>query len=151
MEQVWKDKTCANNKYDPRRNNCKKRAERHENEHRNKETLCCFQYNKFMKGIDSADQYLSFYSVLRKTVKWSKKVVLYLLNCALFNAFFMYRTLNTNKKVKYKNFLLEVGRSWISEVQNQSEFSSDELQLPGKQTTPRGPKQDLPGRLSSDF
>jgi len=31
------------------------------------------QYNKFIKGIDRADQYLSFYSVLRKTVKWSKK------------------------------------------------------------------------------
>ena len=46
------------------------------------------QYNKFMKGIDSADQYLSFYSVLKKTVKCSKKVVLYLLNCVHFNAFF---------------------------------------------------------------
>ena len=68
------------------------------------------QYNKFKKGIDRADQYLTFYSVLRKTVKWLKKVVLYLLNCALFNAFFVYRTLNT-KKVKYKNFLHEVGRS----------------------------------------
>ena len=43
-----------------------------------------------------------------------EKVVLYLLNCALFNAFCEYRTLNTNKKVKYKNFLHEVGRSWIS-------------------------------------
>jgi len=28
------------------------------------------QHNKFMKGIDRADQYLSFYSVLRTTVKW---------------------------------------------------------------------------------
>jgi len=47
------------------------------------------QYNKFMKGTD---KYLSFCSVLRKTVKWSKKVVLYLLNCVLSNAFFVYRT-----------------------------------------------------------
>jgi len=31
---------------------------------------------------------------------------------------FVYRTLSTNKKVKYKNFLHEVGRSWVSEVQN---------------------------------
>jgi len=46
------------------------------------------QYNKFMKGVDRADQFLSIYSVLRKTIKWSKKVVLYLLNCMLFNAFF---------------------------------------------------------------
>ena len=80
-----------------------------------------------------------------------KKVVLYLLNCALFNAFFVYRTLNTNKKVKYKNFLHEVGSSWISEVQNQSEFNSGDLQMPEKQTKPRGPKQDPPSRVSSDF
>ena len=78
-------------------------------------------------------------------------MVLYLLNCALFNTFFVYGTLNTNKKVKYKNFLHKVGRSWISEDQNRSESNSDDLQLPEKQTTPRGPKQDLPGRLSSDF
>jgi len=53
-----------------------------------------------MKSIDRADQYLSYYSVLRKTVKWSKKVVRYLLNCAFFNAFFVYRTLNTKIKSK---------------------------------------------------
>ena len=57
----------------------------------------------------------------------------------------MYRTLNTNK-VKYKKFLHEVGRPWISEVQNQSESSSDNFQLPQKD-----PKQNLPRRLSSDF
>jgi hypothetical protein len=44
------------------------------------------QYNQFMKGTDRSDQYLSYYSVLRKTVKPSKKVVLYLLNCAFFSA-----------------------------------------------------------------
>jgi len=109
------------------------------------------RYNKFIKGVDRADPYLSFDSVLRKTVKWSKKVVMYLLNCALFKAFFVYRTLNTNKKVKYKNFLHVVGRSWISEVQNRSESNSDDLQMPEKQTPPRGPKQDPPGRLSGDF
>ena len=78
-------------------------------------------------------------------------MVLYLLNCALFNAFFAYRTRNTNKKVKYKNVLHEVGRSWMLEVQNRSESNSDDLQLPEKQTTPRGPKQNPPGRLSGDF
>ena len=87
-------------------------------------------YNKFMNSIDRTDQYLSYYSVLRKTVKWSKKVVLYLLNCALFNAFFVYRTRNTKKKIKYRSFLHEVGRSWISKVQNTTEPSSDELQRP---------------------
>jgi len=83
-----------------------------------KKPYAVFQYNKFIKGRDRADQYISYYSFLRKTVKWSKKVVLYLLNCALFS---VYRTLNTNRKVKCKNFLHEVGRSRISEVQNRSE------------------------------
>jgi len=98
-----------------------------------------------------ADQCLSYYSVLRKTVKWSKKVVLYLLSCAIFNSFFVYRTLSTNKKVESKNFQHQVGRSWISEVQNRSKSSSDDLQLPEKPTTPRGPKQDPPGRLTGDL
>ena len=43
-----------------------------------KKPYAAVQYSKFMKGIDRADQYLSYYSVLRKTVKRSKKVVLYL-------------------------------------------------------------------------
>jgi len=85
-----------------------------------KKPYAVVQYCKFIKGIDRADQYLTYYSVLKNTVKWPKKVVLYLLNCVLFSAFFVYRTLNTNK-VKYKNFLHELGRSWISEVQNRSE------------------------------
>jgi hypothetical protein len=53
-----------------------------------------------------------------------EKVVLYLLNYALLNALFVYSTLNTNKKVKYKNFLQEVGRSWKSEVQNRNEANN---------------------------
>jgi len=56
------------------------------------------QYNKFIKGVDRADQYLSFYSFLRKTVKWSKKVVLYLLNCSLQNIFCMQDTKYPQKK-----------------------------------------------------
>ena len=63
----------------------------------------------------------------------------------------MYRTLNRNKKVKYENFLHEVRRSWISEVQNRSESNTDDLQLPEKQTTPSGPKQNPKGKLSGDF
>jgi hypothetical protein len=79
-----------------------------------------------------------------------EKVVLYLLNCALFNAFFEYRTV-TNKNVRYKNFLHEVARSWISEVQIPAKSNSDDHQMPKKQTTPTGPKLDPPGRLSGDF
>jgi hypothetical protein len=30
------------------------------------------QYNKFIKDVDRAVQYLDCYSVVKKTVKWSK-------------------------------------------------------------------------------
>jgi hypothetical protein len=56
------------------------------------------QYNKFMESIGRTDQCLSFYSFLRKTVKWLKKVVLYLLSTALFSAFFCVQ--NTKYKQK---------------------------------------------------
>jgi hypothetical protein len=35
-----------------------------------KQPYAVFQYSIFMKGIDRADQYLSYYSVLRRTVQW---------------------------------------------------------------------------------
>jgi hypothetical protein len=34
-----------------------------------KKSFAVFQCSKFMKGIARADKYLSYYSVLRKTVK----------------------------------------------------------------------------------
>jgi hypothetical protein len=51
----------------------------------------------------------------------------------------------------YKNFMQEVAISQISEIHNPNKLSSDAWQLPQKKTTPRGPKQDSPGRLSRDF
>jgi hypothetical protein len=89
------------------------------------------QYNKFINCVDRADQYLIFYSVLRKTVKWLTNFLLYLLNCVLFNTFFVC-TKHWIQKI-LKNFLYEVGRFYVSEVRNRSESSSDDLQLPDKQ------------------
>jgi hypothetical protein len=46
-----------------------------------------------MKDIDWADQYLSYYSILRKTVKWlNVSTKLYTLQ-----DIFVYKTLNINK------------------------------------------------------
>lgn len=63
--------------------------------------ICITEYNKYMKGVDRADQFLSYYPILRKSMKWTKKVVLYLINCGLFNAFRVYNELNPTKKIKY--------------------------------------------------
>ena len=114
---------------------------------------CIVEYNKYMKGVDRADQYLSYYSFVRKTVKWSKKVVLYLLNCALFNAFLIYKSQNQGKKIKYKNFLHEAARGWITEQRESEESDNYEIEPASRRVvpTPRGPVSDPPGRLSGDL
>ena len=50
-------------------------------------------YNNFMCGVDRMDQLMSYYSPLRKTLKWYRKVVLQHLDMAMVNAFIL------NKKV----------------------------------------------------
>ena len=86
------DKTIANTRRKDRKTNLEI-----------KKPYTIVQHNEFMKGIDRADQYLSYYSVLRKTVKWLKKVVLYLLNCASSMHFCVQKT-----KYKQKNEVQEL-------------------------------------------
>ena len=79
--QVWRQKTCANEKDDPWCNCSECRKER-QNTLGNKEPHTVFQCNTFMKGVDRADKYLS-------SQIWGKLLngQMYLLNCTPFNAF----------------------------------------------------------------
>src|SRR6218665_1029849 len=52
---------------------------------------CILDYNDHMCGVDRLDQLLSYYSPLRKTLKWYRKVVLQMLDMAMSNAFVLYR------------------------------------------------------------
>ena len=79
-----------------------------------KKPYAVVQYNKWMKRTDTADQYLGCCSVLRKTVKWLKASA----KLCSPRCIFVYKTLT--QKWKYKNFLHQVARSWISEGQNLS-------------------------------
>ncbi|KAL6416949.1 hypothetical protein ACFW04_014775 [Cataglyphis niger] len=76
---------------------------------------CIIDYNRYMKGVDRADQYLSYYPIYRKTKKWIKKVSFYLINYAIFNAFCIYEYLNNEhiRKFNYHDFLLKLGSAWI--------------------------------------
>ena len=70
MVQVWKDKrlvrmistihdaTIVNSRRKDRKTNMEI-----------KKPYPIVQYNKLMMGVDRADQYLSYYSILRKSVK----------------------------------------------------------------------------------
>lgn len=106
---------------------------------------CILEYNKYMKGVDRAGQYLANCSILRKSVKWYKKVAFFLINCALFNAFKIYCKCNLQNKKRYKRFLLEVVRKWITVDACST--------VPGTSsgTSQRAPYNDPPFRLSGQL
>lgn len=59
---------------------------------------CIIQYNKHMKGSKRVDQYLANSSIYRKSVKWSKKVAFFHINCTLS------KTLTPKINFESKNF-----------------------------------------------
>ena len=77
-------------------------------------------------------------------MKWSKKVVLQLLNCALFNAFRVYKYHNSDSFLSYQ-FFLETA-NYLAAI-NTNTDETEEEEGSEKSTTPRAPHQDPPGRL----
>lgn len=78
---------------------------------------CVIDFNKYMNGVDRFDQSLSSCSLLRSSKKWSKKVVLYLINCALVNSFHVYKELNPGKKLNMKKYIEEVTKFWLYDTE----------------------------------
>lgn len=134
-EEKWQNspsvdgqKTCVKEKHDPWCNSSECSKER-QNRLEIQKLYTVFQCNKLMKGTDRADKYLSYYSDLRKTVKWpnvSAKLYILQWNCVC-------KTLQTRNNAKE----LPARGS-----KNPNKSSSEKWHLPEKQITPRGPKQD---------
>ena len=49
------------------------------------------KYNKSMNGVDHHDQYCVYYSFVRKTIKWWRKLFFYLLECSTVNSYILYK------------------------------------------------------------
>jgi hypothetical protein len=50
-------------------------------------------YNQHMGGVDRVDQILSYYSPLRKSIKWYRKVVFHIFDLCIGNAYHIYKHL----------------------------------------------------------
>lgn len=59
-------------------------------------------YNKGMSGIDRSDQMLSYYSALRKTIRWPKKIVLHIVELYIHNAYILYRQITGSNIISLK-------------------------------------------------
>jgi len=70
---------------------------------------CILDYNKHMSGFDLLDQTIPYYPFTRKTLKWTKKVFLYMMEISVHNAFVLHKAKSSRKKYNtlYK-FVLQI-------------------------------------------
>ena len=63
------------------------------------------EYTKYMQGVDRLDQFMKYYSFLRKSRRWTKKIFFYFVQIGLQNAYALYRKYSTdNPKLTHMNF-----------------------------------------------
>ena len=55
-----------------------------------KKPLAVDRYNHSMNGVDRNDQHCIYYSFIRKTLKWWRKLFFYLLECSTVNSYILY-------------------------------------------------------------
>lgn len=70
------------------------------------------EYNRYMGGIDKADQIMSYYTSPRKTCRWQLKVFFHLIDISLWNATYLYNFEET-KKTTYLTFREKIISSFL--------------------------------------
>ena len=62
-------------------------------------------YVNFMGGVDLFDQMINYYAIARRTYKWTKKTIFYLIQLGLLNGYNLYRLYGPpGKKLKLRDF-----------------------------------------------
>jgi hypothetical protein len=75
-----------------------------------RKSICLVEHYTYKKSVDKANWHLSYYSVLRKTIKWFKNINLYLLNCCTLQRFFCLHNFKQKSKCKIKSFCIRLRR-----------------------------------------
>ena len=72
------------------------------------------QYNKFMGGVDKADQLVTYYGFYHVSKKWWKRVFFHLLDISLVNAYLLYCSVTPSKqRLSHMDFRLAVASGLI--------------------------------------
>jgi hypothetical protein len=67
-------------------------------------------YNKYMGGVDHADQLNKYYTVTRKTIKWWKKLAFHIINLVITNAYIIQKE-HARKPLSHYTFRKELART----------------------------------------
>ena len=89
------------------------------------------QYNALMGGVDLVDPMVSIYRISARTCKWPVRVTLHFLDCALTNAWILYRDSARRTGTPSKDILdfmafgLRVGECWARRIVEMEEEETD--------------------------
>ena len=110
------------------------------------------EYNQRMGGVDHIDKALAPYSILRKSLKWYKKLAFHMLEIASYNSYIVYKHYHPNAKLTFKIFLLTLVQEILEKHKlnrkrnaiDRAPMSDNGQHLPEKNFTPSGKpsKQD---------
>lgn len=86
--------------------------------------LALKEYNKFMGGVDLADQMTKYYSLLRKSNTWIKKYTFYLIDLTIYNSYVLFKMVYSEAKYTLLDFREEIAwelihfdkNTWFSEI-----------------------------------
>ena len=70
---------------------------------------CIYYYYGRMGGVDLSDQLVNYYSFLRKSMKWSRKLLIHLFNLVILNAYILNRHYGCQKLThdKIRDYLVK--------------------------------------------
>ena len=74
------------------------------------------EYNKYMGGVDHADQLLSYYGFPHRMVKWWRRVFFYLFNAALVNSYIMYSQTINRRHLSHEQFHMTLAKELLQAV-----------------------------------
>ena len=75
------------------------------------------EYNKYMGGVDIADQLVTYYGFSHYSRKWWKRAFFHLIDVCMVNSYILYCSAN-QKKITHLDFVLAVARQFVEAHQH---------------------------------
>lgn len=90
-------------------------------------------YNHNMNGVDKADQMMQYYHLGRRSLKWSRKMLIHFFDMAVYNAYVLYQS-RKQEKLSHCKFRLiladELLKKGLTKVGRGEDGSSDFVEVP---------------------
>lgn len=91
-------------------------------------------YNQHMGGVDLSDQKMQVYLNVHRTLKWWKKVALYLFEASFVNTFVIWKSLHEGERIRVDRFRLALIHQLIGEHRRQQAPARQLCNPPGRFT-----------------